>query len=162
MIHYAALGEERTACDLPCRAPTDAEHSTKFAAVGVVTSIRSFSWSRSKTEASLDPRRVDCPTCIANMPEVPLCECGAPALYGRGAREFAAKVGGYQRIGHDDALYCAEHCPDDCKCQQCGRPLMDASESFCQGCLDATDEDNGHDGITEYSDPAGVGGSAAY
>lgn len=149
MIHYAALGEERTACDRVCSAPSEEQHTTAYRVAG--TDLFGY------RDATLDPRRVNCPTCIANMPEVPLCACGAPALYGGGATVRHAGV-----VDARPALHCAEHCPDDCRCQQCNKPLLDAAESFCQGCLDATDEDNGHDGITEYSDPAGVGGATAY
>lgn len=59
------------------------------------------------------------------------CSCGAPALYGA-----------------DEPLYCGEHAPDDCRCMACAKPLLDASESFCEGCLEPDDGD----GITEYGE----------
>ena len=126
LIHYSALGSTQTACGMPCRAPTEEEHQTaRFALVEGRPTIMD-----DRIAASLDPRHVDCPECIAQMPDVPCCGCGAPALYGAHRS--------------DPAEFCAEHAPDDCRCVECGKPLLDASEAFCAGCLDR-------------GDPAGVG-----
>lgn len=135
MIHYTALGDERTACDLPCRAPTEEKHTVKA------------TWPivRIETIASLDPRLVTCPDpeCVSAAKDAPRCACGAPALYGALAADAEPK-------------FCADCADEDARCMQCAKPLLDAAESFCDGCLDATDVDNGRDGITEHADPAGL------
>jgi len=126
--HYAALGSTQTACGMPCRAPTEDEHQTaRFILVeGRPTAMDD------RIAASLDPRHVDCSECIAKMPDVPCCGCGAPALYGSRP--------GYPRTDYvAGPQYCAEHCPDDDRCLDCRKPLLDANEGVCAGCLDRGD-----------------------
>lgn len=159
MIHYAALGEAETACDLPCRAPTVNWPSRALVLGFGIAWTNSHGWLRIYEwdivhSTTIDPRTVDCPECVANMPDVPACHCGAPALYGAGDIE-AGRPLELNRVGFDPGPHwCAEHTPSDCRCLGCAKPLLDASESYCAACLDP---DNG-DGITAaYGDPAGFG-----
>ncbi len=148
MIHYAALGESMTACGLPCRAPTEDEHHTGAAQPYALA-----------TPATLDPRRVDCIDCATEAALAPRCACGAPALYGGGVRVGGLRAHGGIVDSAREAEFCSEHTPSDARCQQCDRPLIDASESFCARCLYADSDDTG-DGITR--DPAGMGCGSAY
>lgn len=133
MIHYAGLGDTLTTCGLACRPPTEDTHTRAW--TNPVT-------LRLAGMASLEPRLVDCPTCVAELPGVATCACGAPALYGgmivpchdpacgpRPGPECPRMIG-------IDAAYCAEHAPEDCRCQRCRRPLLDAFDSYCAGCLE--------------------------
>lgn len=154
--HYTPLGETLTACELPCRAPTEDRHTTIFMVVEHVAWIGDV-WIRNGYEydrATIDPRHVDCPGCIAALPDVPACQCGAPALYGAPnaalAMEYAAR-----RMTVPGALYCGEHVPDAYRCLACPKPLLDTSETYCGACLDP---DTG-DGITR--DPAACGCAVA-
>lgn len=149
MIHYAALGDSMTACGLPCRAPTEDEHHTGAAQPYALA-----------TPASLDPRRVDCIGCATEAALAPRCACGAPALYGAGEPLSVTMMErGFDVERRAEPEFCAEHTPSDARCQQCDRPLVDASQSFCEGCLSADSDDTG-DGITR--DPAGLGCGSAY
>jgi hypothetical protein len=157
VIHYAALGDSATACGLPCRAPTEDEHGTGCF-IG-----HPLSKARYALCASLDPRLVDCIDCAAEAALAPRCACGAPALYGAARVEHEDYCNGYACGACNDATgeprFCAEHAPPEARCQQCDRPLVDASESFCERCLFADPDDTG-DGITR--DPAGLGCGSAY
>lgn len=120
--HYAGLGDERTACGLTCRPATEDTYTR--------------AWSDPVTlrlagMGSLDPRLVDCPTCVAELPEISTCACGAPALYGEGIKRFE---GGTMTLL--PAQWCVVCAPTEVRCQRCRRALRDADDSFCGGCLE--------------------------
>lgn len=131
MIHYAGLGDTLTTCGLACRPPTEDTHTRAW--TNPVT-------LRLAGMASLDPRLVDCPTCVAELPEIATCACGAPALYGSRPGEHFAVCNDQLcvccRRLFSDAQYCAACASGDCRCQRCRRPLLDAFDSFCAGCLE--------------------------
>lgn len=140
--HYTGLGETTTACGLPCRTPTEDERARVLPiAVRIEPRISNgvLWFARTATradEATLDPRHVDCPECIAELPDVPACQCGAPALYGVRS-DHEDYCDGYACAAcSSKAQWCEEHAPDDCRCTQCRKPLLDASESYCAACLD--------------------------